>query len=63
MRKNDELEKALTSVLTEYSNKINMSNDEIANLHAKLSQQNGEHQQQLRELRAMYETKINELQV
>ena len=40
-----------------------MSNDEIANLHAKLSQQNSEHQQQLRELRAMYETKINELQV
>jgi len=58
-----ELEGSLSQVLQEYSKRVNSSNEEINSLHTQLSKQNGLHQQQLREIRLMYETKINEMKV
>mmetsp|Transcript_9643 Transcript_9643/g.15522 ORF Transcript_9643/g.15522 Transcript_9643/m.15522 type:complete len:445 (+) Transcript_9643:33-1367(+) len=62
MKRNTDLESALSSVLNEYSNRITTGNEEIASLHEQLSVTNQQHTRQLEELRAMYEKKISELQ-
>ena len=63
MKRNEDLENALSSVLNEYSNRITVGNEEIASLHEQLSITNKQHSKQIQELRAMYEKKIAQLQV
>ena len=63
MKRNEDLENALSSVLNEYSNRITVGNEEIASLHEQLSVTNKQHSKQIQELRAMYEKKIHQLQV
>jgi len=62
MKRNEDLENALSSVLNEYSNRITVGNEEIASLHEQLSITNKQHSKQIQELRAMYEKKIAQLQ-
>merc|ERR1712228_486092 len=62
MKRNEDLEKALSSVLNEYSNRITIGNEEIASLHQQLSTTNKQHSKQIEEMRKMYEQKIHELQ-
>eukprot|EP01084_Bolivina_argentea_P178560 308629_1 len=62
MKRNGDLENALSSVLNEYSNRITVGNKEISSLHKQLQQQNKIHTHQLKELREMYEKKINTMQ-
>eukprot|EP01083_Nonionella_stella_P086316 239759_1 len=62
MKRNEDLETALSSVLNEYSNRINSGNKEISSLHQQLSHTNKQHAKQVQELRAMYESKIADLQ-
>merc|ERR1712087_834766 len=58
MHRNEELETALSSVLNEYSTRIEVSNGEIASLHQQLSSTNQQHSKQIAELRQIYEGKI-----
>ena len=63
LKRNEDLEKALGSVLSEYSNRITVGNEEISSLHQQLSVTNKLHSKQIEEMRKLYEQKINELQV
>ena len=58
MKRNEDLEAALSSVLNEYSNRITVGNEEIASLHKQLAVTNKQHSKQINELRAMYERKL-----
>eukprot|EP01084_Bolivina_argentea_P083156 150576_1 len=62
MKRNDDLEIALQSVLNEYTNRLNVGNNEITSLHKQLSLTNKQHSKQIQELKNMYENKIQELQ-
>jgi len=62
IQRNDELEHSLSSVLAEYSGKIDGSNQEIIRLHQDLKVTNERHSEQLAQMKQIYEAKIKELQ-
>ncbi|ETN99305.1 hypothetical protein RFI_38176, partial [Reticulomyxa filosa] len=55
IKKNEELQNTLQSVLTEYSQKINISNTQIKELNEQMLQQTSSHQKQVQDLKLMYE--------
>ncbi|ETO15377.1 chromosome assembly protein, partial [Reticulomyxa filosa] len=63
IKKYDDLQNILQSVLTDYSQKINISNAQIKDLNEQMLQQTSDHQKQVQDLKMMYEKELINLKL